>query len=111
MLRQGAFGGTYFRPIASAVTNVRYNSQKVLKDTVEDEWIKGLTMNKLTSSTYQKHINKFGVKCGGSLGSTYSDYFNDGNFICLVVVMYILCCIVRLQLSSQFSFGLNKFIR
>jgi len=68
VLRQGAFGGTYFRPIASAVTNVRYNSQKVLKDTVEDEWIEGLTMNKLTSSTYQKHINKFGVKCGGSLG-------------------------------------------
>merc|ERR1711865_1346976 len=58
VLRAGSFGGTYFRPIVSAITNVRYNSKKVLEDTVEEEWIQGLTMNKLTSLTYQKHVNK-----------------------------------------------------
>jgi len=69
VLRAGSFGGTYFRPITSAVTNIRYTSSNVLKDTVEKEWIAGLdTKSMLTSSTYVKGINKFGVKCGGSLG-------------------------------------------
>jgi hypothetical protein len=65
VLRAGAFGGTYFRPIVSAVTNVQYNAQEVLNDTVEKEWIKGLPMNMLSSKTYRAPINKFGVKCGG----------------------------------------------
>lgn len=69
VLRAGAFGGTYFRPIASAVTNVRYASAAVLKDTVHPDWIAGLDRaSLLTSSTYRKAANKFGVKCGGSLG-------------------------------------------
>lgn len=69
VLRAGSFGGTYFRPIASAVTNVRYNAQDVLKDTVDDSWIKGLDHKMLlTSSTYRPQVNKYGVKCGGSLG-------------------------------------------
>jgi len=68
VLRAGSFGGTYFRPIASAVTNVRYGSKKVLEDTVEKEWIAGVPMNNLTSVKYQNHVNKFKVKCGGSLG-------------------------------------------
>lgn len=69
VLRAGSFGGTYFRPITSAVTNVRYNAKDVLKDTVEPSWIKGLDQKTLlTSSTYRPQVNKFGVKCGGSLG-------------------------------------------
>jgi hypothetical protein len=68
VLRAGAFGGTYFRPIASAVTNISYNAQDVLNDTLKKEWIEGLPMNMLTSKTYRPQINKFGVKCGGSLG-------------------------------------------
>jgi hypothetical protein len=69
VLRAGSFGGTYFRPIASAVTNVRYNSQNVLNDTVNASWIKGLDHKTLlTSSTYRPQLNKYGVKCGGSLG-------------------------------------------
>merc|ERR1719221_84379 len=69
VLRAGSFGGTYFRPIASAVTNVRYSSASVLADTVKPEWISGLNKpTMLTSSTYRKGVNKFGVKCGGSLG-------------------------------------------
>ena len=69
VLRAGSFGGTYFRTIASAVTNVKYNPTSVLKDSVEKEWITGLDKSSmLTSATYDKSINKFGVKCGGSLG-------------------------------------------
>jgi hypothetical protein len=68
VLRAGSFGGTYFRPIVSAVTNIQYNSQEVLKDTLPKEWIDGLAANMLTSATYRPQINKFRVKCGGSLG-------------------------------------------
>jgi hypothetical protein len=68
VLRSGAFGGTYFRPITSAVTNVHYTSQDVLKDTFPKEWVEGLSMSWLTSSTYRTQINKYGVNCGGSLG-------------------------------------------
>jgi len=69
ILRAGAFGGTYYRPITSSVTNVRYNAKQVLQDSLESEWIEGLDKSTmLTSSTYRKSINKFDVKCGGSLG-------------------------------------------
>ncbi|KAL7541952.1 hypothetical protein ACHAXR_011671 [Thalassiosira sp. AJA248-18] len=69
VLRAGSFGGTYFRPITSAVTNIKYNSASVLKDTVQPSWISNLDKpSMLTSSTYHNSINKFKVKCGGSLG-------------------------------------------
>ena len=68
VLRAGAFGGTYFRPITSAVTNIKYNSSEVLADSVKKEWIEGLDRKWLTSSAYDQTINKWGAKCGGSLG-------------------------------------------
>jgi len=69
VLRFGSFGGTYFRPIVSAVTNVKYAPADVLRDSVKPEWIRGLNASKLlTSSTYTASVNKFKVKCGGSLG-------------------------------------------
>lgn len=68
VLRGGAFGGTYFRPITSAVTNLTYKPAEVLADTVHPDWISGLPSNMLTSNTYRVEINKHGVKCGGSLG-------------------------------------------
>lgn len=69
VLRSGSFGGTYYRPIVSAVTNVRYNANDVLKDSVDPNWIEGLNKARmLTSSTYRTEVNKYGVKCGGSLG-------------------------------------------
>jgi len=68
VLKAGAFGGTYFRSIVSAVTNIRYNGQEVLKDTVPKEWINGVTLSNLTSMKYKNAVNKYGVKCGGSLG-------------------------------------------
>mmetsp|Transcript_9596 Transcript_9596/g.19302 ORF Transcript_9596/g.19302 Transcript_9596/m.19302 type:complete len:428 (+) Transcript_9596:140-1423(+) len=69
VLRAGSFGGTYFRPISSAVTNVHYNPAAVLKDTVQSSWIDGLNKSTmLTSIKYNTSINKYKVKCGGSLG-------------------------------------------
>ena len=68
VLRAGSFGGTYFRPIVSAVTNIHYKAADVLKDSVHPHWIKGLTARQLTSTTYRTEVNKYGVKCGGSLG-------------------------------------------
>ena len=66
ILRGGAFGGTYFRSIVSAVTNKKYTSKDVLKQTVPDEWIEGLDKKTmLTSQTYLTHVNKFKAKCGG----------------------------------------------
>lgn len=69
VLRCGAFGGTYFRSIHSAVTNRPYQAADVLGTTVEPSWIQGLDSKRLlTSSTYNPAVNKFKVKCGGSLG-------------------------------------------
>ena len=69
VLRAGSFGGTYFRPIVSSVTNIRYNPTKVLKETVQPDWIANIDKKTmLSSSTYNKSINKYQVKCGGSLG-------------------------------------------
>lgn len=69
VLRAGAFGGTYFRPIVSAVTNVRYKAKDVLRNTVDPGWIEGLSVGQMiTSATYRPSVNKYGVKCGGSLG-------------------------------------------
>ena len=69
VLRAGSFGGTYFRAITSAVTNERYVPSSVLGDTVRPEWISGLDRaSLLASGTYRASVNKYGVKCGGSLG-------------------------------------------
>ena len=66
ILRGGAFGGTYFRSIVSAVTNKKYAANDVLKQSVPDEWIEGLDKKKmLTSQTYDLQVNKFKAKCGG----------------------------------------------
>ena len=70
ILNAGSLGGTYFRPITSAVTNRKYTSKEALEDTfpkdVLDELPKPHSTH-LTSSTYRTSINKYGVKCGGSL--------------------------------------------
>ena len=66
ILRGGAFGGTYFRSIVSAVTNKKYTAKEALQEPVPDEWIEGLDKKTmLTSQTYLVHVNKFKAKCGG----------------------------------------------
>ena len=69
ILRGGSFGGTYFRTISSAVTGETYVGKHALDDTVPNEWIQGLESKRmLTSPTYSAAVNKYGVKCGSSLG-------------------------------------------
>lgn len=69
ILQGGAFGGTYFRSIWSAVTNEQYAPKQVLRDTVDKNWIAALdTKTMLTSQMYSQHVNKWKSKCGGSLG-------------------------------------------
>lgn len=65
IIRQGAFGGTYFRPYYS----------KTLRTTVSDDWQElppkwtaGLDPDTyLASNTYNPAVNKFGVTCGQTI--------------------------------------------
>lgn len=69
ILQGGAFGGTYFRSITSAITNQSYPSTKVISSSVKPEWIQNLDPKiYLSSQTYRSNVNKFKAKCGGSLG-------------------------------------------
>lgn len=67
MFQAGAFGGTYFRPITSAVTNESY---KGVHEEFPREWFEGLdAASQLTSPTYVASVNKYKVSCGTSLGA------------------------------------------
>ena len=67
VLALGSFGGTYFRPITSGVTNETYSSKQVLAEFPKD-WFEGLDVRtQLCSKKYRKEENRYGVKCGGSL--------------------------------------------
>lgn len=65
MIREGAFGGTYFRPLYS----------RKLRATIEGdwrelpvEWTAGLNVaTYLTSEKYRAEVNKYGVSCGQSI--------------------------------------------
>ena len=65
MIREGCFGGSYFRPLYS-----RKLSITIADDWRElpKEWISGLDIDKwLTSPTYDPDINKYKVACGQSI--------------------------------------------
>lgn len=65
VLQLGSFGGTYFRPIKSAVTGQSYRN---VHQEFPDEWFEGLNMGKqVTSSTYDLNVNRYKVKCGTDL--------------------------------------------
>ena len=69
ILRGGAFGGTYFRTITSAVTNESYHSSKAISSSLQPKWIEDMDSKLyLSSQRYNVHVNKFRAKCGGSLG-------------------------------------------
>ena len=65
MLREGCFGGSYFRPLYS----------RALGTTITDDylelppsWTEGLEAERfLTSSEYDPEVNKYNVKCGQSI--------------------------------------------
>ena len=66
VFQMGAFGGTYYRPIYSSITNKNYKSANVIKEF--KDWFKGMDIEKkVISSKYDKNVNKYKVKCGSSL--------------------------------------------
>mmetsp|Transcript_3243 Transcript_3243/g.7642 ORF Transcript_3243/g.7642 Transcript_3243/m.7642 type:complete len:253 (+) Transcript_3243:38-796(+) len=67
ILQSGSFGGTYFRPIDSGTTGER--EEEAWKE-FPAAWFKGLdipTQVTRSWSSYDVHVNKYGVKCGGTL--------------------------------------------
>lgn len=65
VIRAGAFGGTYFRPILSGITGKYY------KDKWKEfpkKWFDGLDIDKyVTSIVIRQSVNKYNVKMGGNL--------------------------------------------
>ena len=67
VFKMGAFGGTYFRPIYSSVTSKKYTPKTAMRG-LPKEWFRGIDMDKkVTSKIYDKHVNKYKVKCGSTL--------------------------------------------
>jgi len=66
VLHAGSFGGTYFRPIYSSVTKKNYGPE--VYEELPGDWLKGLNKKtQVASPNYDVDVNKFKVKCGGSL--------------------------------------------
>ena len=65
MLREGCFGGSYFRPLFSRRLGVTVEED--YKE-LPSSWYEGLDIEAfLTSPTYNAEINKYKVKCGQSI--------------------------------------------
>ncbi len=60
----GSFGGTYWRPIYSSVTNKKY---KNMHKKYPNDWWSNLNPNQLTSSSCDISLNKYKVQVGTSL--------------------------------------------
>mmetsp|Transcript_32296 Transcript_32296/g.70979 ORF Transcript_32296/g.70979 Transcript_32296/m.70979 type:complete len:288 (+) Transcript_32296:161-1024(+) len=66
MFRAGAFGGTYYRPIASKTAKCSYDVGVHLE--FPPDWFEGLDISHMvTSEVYRKEVNKYGVKSGNDL--------------------------------------------
>jgi hypothetical protein len=65
VLREGCFGGSYFRPLRSQKLGITIaDDHKELPPS----WISGLDVSRyLTSQTYNPDVNKFKVACGQSI--------------------------------------------
>jgi len=84
VMQLGSFGGTYWRPIDSGVTGESLSGQ--WKE-FPKEWFTGLNVkDKLTRSwkSYNVSVNKYGVKCGGTL-----DMWESSGWISTEVYIYI----------------------
>ena len=62
VIREGAFGGTYFRDIYSGITGKW--QKKTLK---EFDQLKDIDQKYYCSDYYDVSVNEYGVKCGTSL--------------------------------------------
>jgi hypothetical protein len=66
IIREGAFGGTYFKPLWS--NKLQTTVQDDYQDTLLPQWRDGLSVERfLTSESYDPEVNKFGVQCGQSI--------------------------------------------
>ena len=63
VLRGGAFGGTYFRPIVSAVTNLRYTGKEAVESSCHSSWVEGLDA-KVRRSGVGEERSEASVKIG-----------------------------------------------
>lgn len=63
----GSFGGTYWRPIESSITNEKYSNRH--KKFEEFGWWNNIPEAYLTTewNSYDKSINKYKVRCGSTL--------------------------------------------
>ncbi|GAG41400.1 unnamed protein product, partial [marine sediment metagenome] len=66
MFQLGSFGGTYWRPIYSSVTNKNYKNKHL---DYPKSWWKGIPNDWMTRDweEYDKSINKYNVKVGTTL--------------------------------------------
>ena len=62
IIREGAFGGAYFRDIYSGINEKWYKNS--WKEFVQ---LKIVDAKFYASDTYDMNVNKYGVKCGTSL--------------------------------------------
>ena len=78
IFKAGSFGGTYWRPIYSSVTNKKY---KNIHKKYPQSWWKGIPEDHLTRSfdNYDKSINTYGVMVGTTL--EYSGGLNGTGFV------------------------------
>ena len=57
VLQAGSFGGTYFRPIKSSVTNWKYDKMWL---ELPQNWLEGLNVAKMVASEiYDEKVNKY----------------------------------------------------
>ena len=71
IFEMGSFGGTYWRPITSSITNKKYKNEHLK---FPKKWWKNIDDSMLISSKYNIEINKYKVFCGSSL----EDWENSG---------------------------------
>ncbi|PSK60643.1 RNA polymerase II elongation factor ell1 [Elsinoe australis] len=65
MLTEGAFGGSYYRPLYSRTLGTTISDDW---KRLPEEWLSQLNVEQqLTNSVYDPEVNKFGVKCGQSI--------------------------------------------
>lgn len=78
VLKEGCFGGTYFRPLHSSTLGVTISDD--WKEMPSD-WIEGINLeHNLISPTYEPSINKFGVKCGQTIEEWESNGWINHDF-------------------------------
>ncbi|KAJ3282775.1 hypothetical protein HK104_010723 [Borealophlyctis nickersoniae] len=66
VLRMGAFGGTYYRPIHSSI--IKADIENDWQTDLPTSWVKDLDVARMiTSPMYRADVNRFGKKCGLTL--------------------------------------------